>query len=59
VVHPHHLSVSVSDEVAGRGPTKSHVAEYFVHYAVARNRTPDLTLKRTLLYHSGYGIVCV
>jgi hypothetical protein len=40
-------------------PSKLKVAEFFVYYAVARNRTPDLTLTRTLLYHSGYGMLCV
>jgi hypothetical protein len=40
-------------------PSQSKVAEFFVYYAVAGNRTPDLTLMRTLLYRSGYDMLCV
>jgi hypothetical protein len=47
---PTHLSVSV--EVEGRGI-------FHALHTVDRNRTSALSLTHTLLYHSGYDMLCI
>jgi hypothetical protein len=44
--------MSVFVEVVGRGIFRAL-------HTIARNRTRDLSLTRTLLYHSGYGMLYV
>jgi hypothetical protein len=39
--------------------SRSIFSAKFARYAVARNQTSDLTLARTILYHSAYGMLCV